>query len=448
MRGHLKGRRPRLAYIDAVEGSTSLRIGGQAALRELRRQFDVRHVVAIDPPSRGQQWLARLSGTTRDPAVFLYLANYLDRATYLAPEVTADRLRVHFVGWEIEQIPRAMLTELKTADVVLATSDFVAGVFRAHLPETPVIATKALPGLPKQVNGDRSRWSLPPDKVIFLSIFDPGSGFDRKNPIDTFRAFVDAFPGRDDVRLVFKVHGKLEAMSQATGQSHEAARASEFLAECTADSRVILINEFMSYADVMALVASCDVYVSLARAEGIGLPVLEAMTLGVPTICSAYSGHLDFANAESAMLVPCTVVDIPADASHHYDPQAYDDTPQWAQPDLRQAAEFMVRLASDAGARRALGVKGAEQSADYRALCAQSEWVEDLADALASDHVEDRHAQRQLEFERWSRAETKKWSNHDRRVSRARRNLRVRTLAGRAKRALLLRGRPRIGRDR
>ena len=53
----------------------------------------------------------------------------------------------------------------------------------------------------------------------------------------------------------------------------------------------------------MALYASCDVFVSLHRAEGFGLTIAEAMALGKPTIATAYSANMDFTTPGNSYLV-------------------------------------------------------------------------------------------------------------------------------------------------
>lgn len=429
---------PRVRFIDAVEGSVSLRVAGEVLLARLASDSVVESRVVGSAPS----WVStfwssvvprRIDGA--DPVVLSYLANYLGRALFLAPEVRRPRLRALFVGWELEQLTASLQAELACADVIVTFSDYVAGVYRHHFPDTPVIAAPVCPPLPDGIRPDRARWDLPVDATLVVTVFDPVSGFDRKNPADVYRAFRQAFPTRDDVRLVVKVHGLLDR-SDATATEGERSRAARFLDLCRTDPRVVLIHEFMEYRDVLTLVASCDVYVSLARAEGIGLPVLEAMSLGVATICSATSGHLDFVTEDSALLVPVTMVDIPADASGHYDPARYAVPPRWAQPDVDAAAGAMSRLADDAQTRASWGRRAARQARAFRVACEHRPWVEELLGALASEQVRAAHPDREAALRAFAAAEVQPWADHDRRLRRARRSLAVRTRLGRIKRGL------------
>ena len=59
-----------------------------------------------------------------------------------------------------------------------------------------------------------------------------------------------------------------------------------------------------------SLIALCDCYVSLHRAEAFGLPIAQAMWLGKPVIATAYSGNLDYMTPENSYLVRSRLVPI------------------------------------------------------------------------------------------------------------------------------------------
>ncbi len=92
---------------------------------------------------------------------------------------------------------------------------------------------------------------------------------------------------------------------------------------------------------------------SLHRAEGFGLVPAEAMLLGVPVVATGWSGNMDFMDADSAALVPYTLV--PA-----RDPRGVFEAEgaEWAEPDIAAAAARLARLADDPAERAALGARG------------------------------------------------------------------------------------------
>lgn len=58
----------------------------------------------------------------------------------------------------------------------------------------------------------------------------------------------------------------------------------------------------------------CDLvicYVSLHRAEGLGLGLAEAMYLGRAVISTGYSGNLEFMNENNSLLVAYGLVPVP-----------------------------------------------------------------------------------------------------------------------------------------
>jgi len=60
--------------------------------------------------------------------------------------------------------------------------------------------------------------------------------------------------------------------------------------------------------EVLALIAAFDFYVHPSLAEGFGLPVLEAMALGVPPIHIAYEPLTEFSRREFSIQIPYTDV--------------------------------------------------------------------------------------------------------------------------------------------
>lgn len=79
--------------------------------------------------------------------------------------------------------------------------------------------------------------------------------------------------------LVLKGNGRPEdAAKQPVGR--------ELLEAAHTDARIKFVCETMTYGEVLALYAACDVFVSLHRSEGLGLGPLEAMMLGKAVIAT------------------------------------------------------------------------------------------------------------------------------------------------------------------
>ena len=178
---------------------------------------------------------------------------------------------------------------------------------------------------------------------VFLVAFDSFSFVQRKNPVGTLRAFAAAFPGDPDVRLVIKTQNRQKVRDPA-----QQAIWAEVDALVAADPRIRLIDETLSYDDLLRLKAGCDAYVSLHRAEGWGFGMIEAMALGVPVVATAYSGNMEFCSDATAFLVAAPEVELGPDDYIFVRPGQ-----KWADPDIADAARQMRAVWSDPALRQA-----------------------------------------------------------------------------------------------
>ena len=90
-----------------------------------------------------------------------------------------------------------------------------------------------------------------------------------------------------------------------------------------------------------SLIRLCDVFISLHRAEGFGLVMAEAMSLGTPAVATNWSSNTEFMNGESACMVDCSPV--PVNGGYQFD----NGKMMWAEPDVHHAAEYLKRLRDD-----------------------------------------------------------------------------------------------------
>lgn len=254
--------------------------------------------------------------------------------------------RVCVPFWEMPHLPADWVPILETMDVVLAPTRFIEDACRAVL-SRPVIHYPQAVFLPEGVEADRARWGIGDDTVVFVSVFDPASGVERKNPWGAVRAFARAFGTSRDARLL--IHANRCADDRT---SHP--RIDELDAELARHPNVTLLRERLDYRDVLSLYASCDVFVSLHRAEGLGLPLMEAMSLGRVAMATGWSGNLDFMDDTNSVLIDSTPVRI---HSPEYSAESLRVEQVWADADLDQAAGLMRRLAEDPALRSRLGDK-------------------------------------------------------------------------------------------
>src|SRR5262249_14658629 len=120
-------------------------------------------------------------------------------------------------------------------------------------------------------------------------------------------------------------------------------------AVAAAPENVFLLEGTLSSGDYAALLRRADVFLSLHRAEGFGIPLVEAMLLGKPVVATAWSSNMDFMTDEIGCLVPYDMIPVQDRRT------AYKNaTSQWADPRIGEAAAWLRRL-EDPALRHSIG---------------------------------------------------------------------------------------------
>ncbi len=281
------------------------------------------------------------------------------------------RLNAALIMWELTVLPPEWRAALECLDVIVAQSDFIRHVAEFNL--SGVVTVSAAPplDLPDGVQPDRARWGLPEDAVVFIASFEPYSDLNRKNIQAVIAAFRRALAREPRAHLVLKANNV---------QSDPAlrSRVQDIVDRMSGrHPRVHLVAEDLSYADVLSLYAGADVYVSLHRAEGLGLGLMEAMALGKPVIATAWSGNLTYMDHTNACLVGRRLIPVDG-AIPAYRKELLGDAAVWADPDIGEAAAWMSRLFHDPALRADLGRRAAESMLALQQRAARASFVDEL----------------------------------------------------------------------
>ncbi len=334
------------------------------------------HAVSVEP-SRLPRELARLAGLVRRQApvpfggparglaagrVALLQMNPMEIAWYerqWRPEVAADARLACVPFWELPLVPAAWVPVLGAMDVVLAPTRFVEAACAAVVPPERVLHYPQAVFLPDGIRPDPDAWGLPRDAMTFVVSFDVGSDIERKNPWAALEAFGRAFPSEPGVRLVVKTR-------PWPGVPAFRAQADLLRSRVAADGRIRVVERALSYAETLGLYASADVMVSLHRSEGLGLHLLEAMTLGKAVVATGWSGNVDFMTGRDAVPVGYRLVPI-ATRHPHYLSEVGRPGQVWAEPDVDEAARAMRMLHEHPDRRRVLAEAAARSMQQRRA---------------------------------------------------------------------------------
>jgi glycosyltransferase involved in cell wall biosynthesis len=252
-------------------------------------------------------------------------------------EFFESRYTIGYWYWELEVLPEDQRGALDLVDEVWVATAHVGEAVRP-LTEKPVHHMPIPLLAPRPSCRTRASFGLD-DGYAFLFTFDFDSVMERKNPLGVVSAFTAAFPTPGDARLLLK----------SVNASRWPAEAE--LVRCAIADRadISMMDGYLSTPDQAALVAAIDCYVSLHRAEGLGLTLADAMALGKPVIATRYSGNLDFMDDRNSFLVPFRYAEVPSGTS------AYPAGARWADPDIDEAARRMRHLASSPEIGRRLG---------------------------------------------------------------------------------------------
>lgn len=253
--------------------------------------------------------------------------------------------------WELSNLPPMWVDVMQLLDVVLAPTRFVADMTAASLPSMRIVHFQQTVTLPDGITRDRQRWGFAEGDVVFVASFDINSDLTRKNPHATIAAFREMRALAEDenaarARLVVKVNNPGDDKAQV----HRLDELKRLIGD---DPAITLIASSLPYADVLGLYASSDVFVSLHRAEGLGLGLLESMAMGVPVIATGYSGNMDFMTDADSRLVDYHLVAVEGTSTGSYNPSTIGTDQRWAEPHVDSAAHAMLELMDD-GSRREL----------------------------------------------------------------------------------------------
>jgi glycosyltransferase involved in cell wall biosynthesis len=241
--------------------------------------------------------------------------------------------------WELPIAPESWRVGMRFVHEVWAPSRFSADALAPIAGNVRVVPYPVAAQPPRPSALGRADFGLPADAIVTLVTFNLASSFERKNPLAAIAAHRQAFGERMDRILLLRV-----------GNPHHFPDDFARLQQAADAPNIRIDTRTLPRGDAHALMAACDIVLSLHRSEGFGLVPAEAMLLGKPVVATDWSGTRDFMDADCAALVPARL--IPA-----RDGRGVFEAPGavWADADVAVAAEWLARLAEDRGLRRRIG---------------------------------------------------------------------------------------------
>jgi glycosyltransferase involved in cell wall biosynthesis len=284
----------------------------------------------------------------------------------------AGRRTVGYWFWDIAYIPPTMVETLRFLDELWVATEFAANAFRA-VTDIPVRVVDIPVPQPVASGATRAELGIPAEGFVFLVTLDHLSVTERKNPVAAVQAFRAAFPvpaTRPNIGPVLVV--------KTVNASQRWAEHDAILLAAAGRDDIVVIDRHVTRADQMAYTAYADCLVSLHRAEGLGLHLMEAMWLGTPTIATRYSGNLHFMNDGNSLLVDYELIGVQGGEGY------FPEEAEWAEPDIEQAAAMMRRIADEPRLRHMLAEAGLEAMRAQPSLADAGAYIAELLSLRAS----------------------------------------------------------------
>ena len=264
-------------------------------------------------------------------------------------------------AWEVDKVPAEWLPMLGVFDEIWVYSDYVAQNL-AGVAQGPVVRVP-LPIVEPAVDGGPPDLGVP-EGFTFLFMFDFFSTLKRKNPLGLIEAFKRAFEPGEGPQLVLK----------SFNGDYKPERLAEVEQAAAGHPDIHVVDRYVSGREKDALVAACDCYVSLHRAEGFGLTLGEAMVLGKPVIATNFSGNTDFMTPDNSYLVDWTLTSV-GEGGENYPADGH-----WAEPDLDHAAATMRQVWEAQDEARGRGARAREEL--------RRDWSREAIGRLARERLE------------------------------------------------------------
>ncbi len=259
-----------------------------------------------------------LTNNVEDTAITIY-NSFTPDSEFYGLETLPGRIKLMYMAWEESVFPASRVTEMnKHLHGVMTASSFTKEILRRSGVQVPIVVVpnalddKFLSYTPKPYPLKTKK------KVKFLHI---SSARIRKGVDVMLRAYFNSFTADDDVVLIIKSFpGPDNTVNDQLGKLRkDYPNGPEVLH---------IFDPNLSEEELIDLTAMADACVYPTRAEGFGLPIAEAMFLKRPTIVTGYSGHMDFCDEDSALLVDYEI----QDAS---DSEMVNIGAKWAEPDQK-----------------------------------------------------------------------------------------------------------------
>ena len=236
--------------------------------------------------------------------------------------------KIAYTVWESTKVPDDWIDPLKAVDMIWVPSNWGRQIMIENgFSEDKIEVVPG--GVDSEIFSPLAKPHPELSKIDKFKFIHVGRYEERKGTPQLIRAFDEEFGGSDGVVLVLVSHNPFIENFDLWNEINKL--------DIKHHDQVIAIEPFKEHATMASLFTACDAAIFPSRAEGWGLPILEAMACGLPAITTDYSAPTEFVSEANAYLLSYELCDItqPYFLSHS------GNYGKWAEPDGQQLRQLM-----------------------------------------------------------------------------------------------------------
>lgn len=177
-----------------------------------------------------------------------------------------------------------------------------------------------------------------PAGFTFLSIFE----FTNRKGWDVLiRAYLEEFKPSEDVRLIVKTHRGAAVLKKDKGSVKDILN--NYISSIGFDTEntppIVIVEEAIPLEQMPSFYRMANAFILPTRGEGWGIPLAEAMLMGLPTIATRWGGQLDFMNDDNSYLINTEGL-VPVGQEQIRDNPFYTGH-NWAEPSVKHTRQLM-----------------------------------------------------------------------------------------------------------
>ena len=234
----------------------------------------------------------------------------------------ASRIKIAIWVWELNSVPPELVLNLKKFDEIWTLSEHSQRALQAHKIASRVVR------FPVTQSEDVSNL-LVDGNTYFLTLFDFNSDFERKNPVSVIEAFQLAFSRDEEVNLIVK----------CTNSRSDLKNYLKLKEISKSDKRIVLFNKTLENIELTKLISNSIAVISLHRAEGLGLNIIDSILDNKIIILSKYSSPTEYLPDSYEFFVNGEEVDIDKYESVYRYAKA-----KWFNPSVLETSKLMSEL--------------------------------------------------------------------------------------------------------